>query len=156
MGRLLERAPWEGSSRGLLGKAPREGSLERLLEKAPWKGSSRGLLGKAPREGSLGRFLEKAPWEGSLEGSQWKSREGNPGRSWERESEPKNLKKPVVFTCFFCETCCFPAGFSIFFFWKMLFFSLVFQCFWKGSNLDGGGGALITSELSSPEGFVRE
>ena len=39
--RLLEKAPWEGSSRGLLGKAPREGSLERLLEKAPWKGSSR-------------------------------------------------------------------------------------------------------------------
>ena len=58
--RLLEKAPWEGSSRGLLGKAPREGSLERLLEKAPWKGSSRGFLGKAPRE-SLGflRFRAK-------------------------------------------------------------------------------------------------
>ena len=52
---------WEGFSRGLLGKAPREGSLERLLERAPWKGSSKRLLGKAPRE-SLGflRFRAKS------------------------------------------------------------------------------------------------
>ena len=35
MGRLLERAPWEGSSRRLLGKVLREGSLGRLLERAP-------------------------------------------------------------------------------------------------------------------------
>ena len=63
--RLLEKAPWEGSSRGLLGKAPREGSLGRLLEKAPWEGSLRRLLGKVPREGSLGRLLERAPREGS-------------------------------------------------------------------------------------------
>merc|ERR1712115_739989 len=66
--RLLEKAPWEGFSRGLLGKTPREGSLERLLERAPWKGSSTGLLGKAPREGSLERLLERAPWEGSSRG----------------------------------------------------------------------------------------
>ena len=39
------------------GKASREGSLGRLLERAPWIGSSRGLLGKAPREGSLERLL---------------------------------------------------------------------------------------------------
>merc|ERR1712115_202579 len=61
----MGRAPWKGSSRGLLGKAPRQGSLERLLEKAPWKGSSRGLLGKAPRKGSLERLLERVPWKGS-------------------------------------------------------------------------------------------
>ena len=36
----------------------------RLLEKAPWEGSSRRLLGKAPREGSLGRSLGR-PEKGS-------------------------------------------------------------------------------------------
>ena len=61
MGRILGKAPWEGSSTRLLEKVSREGSSRRLLERAPREGSSRRLLGKAPRKGSLGRLLEKVP-----------------------------------------------------------------------------------------------
>ena len=68
-------------------------------------------------------------------------------------------KKTCGFYMFFAKHIVFLQVFQCFCLENVVF-SMVFQCFWKGSNPDGGGGdgggALITSELSSPEGFVRE
>ena len=104
--------------------------VERMLGLNPPK--SQGLDGLGSQEGRLSKnraqFFFGRSSCGLLVASLGGPEEGNPGRSWEGESEPKNLKKPLfflgclrkaLFSCRFflgfLQKCCFHAGFSMFF-----------------------------------------
>ena len=64
-------------------------------------------------------------------------------------------KKTCGFYMFFAKHVVFLQVFQCFF-WKMLFFHVFFNVFGRGVIRTAAAAQLITSELSSAEGFVRE